>query len=212
MTNLEQSPRIRLVLVDDHPVVRCGLAEMLSDQDDLEVVGQADDGEAAVGVILEHRPDVTLVDLRLPKLSGVEVIRHVRARWAEAKFVVVTTFDGDEDIVRALQAGASAYILKDSFGGEIIEAIRRVHAGQRLIPPDVAQRLAETTSQIPLSPRERDVLALIARGASNKEVAQDLGLSEATVKTYVTKIFFKLGVSDRTAAATVAVQRGLIVI
>jgi DNA-binding NarL/FixJ family response regulator len=201
---------IRILVVEDHHVVRQGLVALLSVVDDLEVVAQAADGAEALEKFATHQPDITLVDLRLPRLSGVEVIQRVRAGHPNARFIVLTTYDGDEDIFRALQAGARAYLLKGMTADTLVSTIRSVHAGKSHIPPVIAQRLAERMSTEQLTPREQDVLEQIVRGKSNKEIGTALDISEATVKTHINNLLGKLGVEDRTQAVTAAVQRGLV--
>ncbi len=202
--------QIRVLVVEDHHVVRQGLVALLSVEDGLEVVAQAADGVEAIAQFRRHQPAVTLIDLRLPRLSGVEVIERVRMETPGARFIVLTTYDGDEDIYRALQAGARAYLLKGMTSEELISTIRAVHAGKQHIPPAVAQRLAERVGMEELTQREQDVLEQIVRGKSNKEIAAELEISEATVKTHINSLLSKLGVSDRTQAATAAIQRGIV--
>jgi DNA-binding NarL/FixJ family response regulator len=202
--------KIRVLVVEDHHVVRQGLVALLSVEDGLEVVAQAADGVEAIAQFRKHQPAVTLIDLRLPRLSGVEVIERVRMETPGARFIVLTTYDGDEDIYRALQAGARAYLLKGMTSEELISTIRAVHAGKQHIPPAVAQRLAERVGMEELTQRELDVLEQIVRGKSNKEIAVELEISEATVKTHINSLLSKLGVSDRTQAATAAIQRGIV--
>jgi len=204
------SNTIRILVVEDHHVVRQGLVALLSVAEGVEVVGQAPDGAAAIKEIEAHRPDVTLIDLRLPKQSGVEVIQHVRATDPNARFIVLTTYDGDEDIFRALQAGARAYLLKGMTGEVLLSTIRAVHAGKSCIPPVIAQKLAERMATEQLTNREQEVLEEIVRGKSNKEIGQTLDISEATVKTHINNLLGKLGVADRTQAVTAAIQRGLV--
>jgi DNA-binding NarL/FixJ family response regulator len=201
---------IRVLVVEDHHVVRQGLVALLGVVDDLQVVGQAADGAEALEKFETHQPDITLVDLRLPRLSGVEVIQRVRAAHPNARFIVLTTYDGDEDIFRALQAGARAYLLKGMTADTLVSTIRSVHAGKSHIPPVIAQRLAERMSTEQLTPREQDVLEQIVRGKSNKEIGTALDISEATVKTHINNLLGKLGVEDRTQAVTAAIQRGLV--
>ncbi len=201
---------IRILIVEDHHVVRQGLAALLSVVDGMQVVGEAADGEAAVAQWNSLRPDITLIDLRLPRRSGVEVIQMIRRREAYARFIVLTTFDGDEDIYRALQAGARAYLLKGMTADVLVSTIRQVHAGKSCIPPVIAQKLAERMGAEELTHREQDVLEQIVRGKSNKEIGVELDISEATVKTHINSLLGKLGVSDRTQAATAAIQRGLV--
>lgn len=202
--------KIRVFIVDDHPVVRDGLGCVINDQTDMEVIAEAGDGVLAIDLYRQHIPDVTLVDLHMPQMGGVKMIETVRKEFPQARFVVLTTFDGDEDIYRAIHAGAQGYVLKDMFRGEILEAIRRVHEGQRVLPPHVAEKLAQRVAKVPLSPREREVLQLVARGESNKTIGAKLGISEGTIKSHMVNIFGKLEVDDRTAAVRVAVQRGII--
>jgi DNA-binding NarL/FixJ family response regulator len=202
--------KIRLLVVDDHHVVRQGLVALINSVDDMEVVAEAADGRKGVELHALHLPDVTIMDLRLPVLGGVEAIQEIRRRTPQARVIVLTTFDGDENIYRALQAGARGYLLKDMFGDELMEAIRAVHAGKTRIPPVVAQRLAERMNGSELTVRELDVLRLIVAGMSNKEIGGQLHISEATVKTHINNLLGKLGVSDRTQAATCAIQRGIV--
>jgi DNA-binding NarL/FixJ family response regulator len=201
---------IRILIVDDHHIVRQGLAALLKTVAGFEVVGEAQDGEQAVELHRKHRPDVTLMDLRLPKMNGVEAITKIRQEFAAARIVVLTTFDGDEDIYRALQAGAKGYLLKGMDLAELSEAIRTVHAGRTRIPPRVAEKLAERMSGATLTAREMEVLRLIVAGKSNKDIGNALFISEATVKTHVNSLLSKMGVEDRTQAATTALQRGLV--
>jgi len=198
------------LVVEDHHVVRQGLIALLNVAEGVEVVAQAADGLEAMKQFESNYPDITLIDLRLPKMSGVEVIQRVRAIHAQARFIVLTTYDGDEDIYRALQAGARAYLLKGMTVDVLLTTIRSVHAGKSCIPPVIAQRLAERMSTEKLTQREQDVLEQIVRGKSNKEIGAELDISEATVKTHINNLLGKLGVSDRTQAATAAIQRGLV--
>ena len=202
--------KIRILVVDDHHVVRQGLVALINSVEDMEVIAEAPDGRKGVDLHREHRPDVTIMDLRLPVLGGVEAIQEIRRASPQARVIVLTTFDGDENIYRALQAGARGYLLKDMFGDELMEAIRAVHAGKTRIPPVVAQRLAERMNGSELTTRELDVLRLIVAGKSNKEIGNDLHISEATVKTHINSLLGKLGVTDRTQAATTALQRGIV--
>ena len=204
------SDGIRIMIVEDHQVVRQGFIALLRLVEGFEIVAEAPDGEQAIGLFRTHRPDVTLMDLRLPKVGGVEAITRIRAEFPEARIIVLTTFDGDEDIYRALQAGAKGYLLKGMSSDELIDAIRLVHGGRSRIPAAVAERLAERLSGPSLTERETDVLRLIVGGNSNKEIASALFISEATVKTHVNNLLGKLGVTDRTQAATTALQRGIV--
>ena len=202
--------RIRILLVEDHQVVRQGLAALLASTDDLEVVGSVGDGLEAVKSFATLRPDITLMDLQLPKIGGVEAIRKIRAAFPDARVVVLTTYDGDEDIFRALQAGARGYLLKGMPFDELVAAIRAVHQGKSRIPSPVAEKLAERVSGQQLTARELSVLERIVAGRANKEIAADLFISEATVKTHINSLLGKLNVTDRTQAATVAIQRGFV--
>jgi DNA-binding NarL/FixJ family response regulator len=201
---------IRILIVEDHHVVRQGLAALLATVEGMVVIGEAADGQHGVEMFRQHQPDVTIMDLRLPVLSGVEAITKIRQDFPAARIIVLTTFDGDEDIYRALQAGARGYLLKDMSGDELMEAIRTVHAGRSRIPAAVAQRLADRVGGHDLTPRELDVLRLIVTGKSNKEIGSALKISEATVKTHINSLLGKLGVTDRTQATTTALQRGLV--
>ena len=201
---------IRILVVEDHNVVRQGLVALLKITPGMAVVAEAADGKQAVKLFLEHRPDITLMDLRLPEMDGVAAIAEIRKAAPTARVIVLTTFDGDENIYRALQAGAKGYLLKDMFGDELMEAIRRVHSGRTTIPPLVAERLAERMAGPGLTGREMEVLQLIVKGRSNKQIGNELSISEATVKTHINSILSKLAVSDRTQAATSALQRGIV--
>jgi DNA-binding NarL/FixJ family response regulator len=210
--------RIRILIADDHPVVREGLAAMLDRQEDMEVVGDAPDGAAAVARAAETSPDVILMDLRMPVMDGVEAMRAIAARQPSVHFIVLTTYDNDEYIFKGIEAGARAYLLKDSPREELFKAIRAVHRGESLIQPSVATKVLDRfatlsrQAQSPelLSEREKEVLRLMATGAANKTIASALFISESTVKTHVQSIFQKLDVSDRTGAVTQALQRGII--
>jgi len=202
--------KIRLLLVDDHLVVRIGLRGLLETQADLEVVAEAAGGDAAIREFEKHRPDVTLMDLRMPDRSGPEAIAAIRQKFPDARVLVLTTFDNDEDIYRALEAGAVGYLLKSTDSKPLLATIRAVHAGTYRLPADIAARMAQRRAMPELSPREREVLELIVRGKSNKEIGSALGVAENTVKNHVKVILDKLGVQDRTQAATTAIQRGLV--
>lgn len=203
---------IRVLVVEDHHVVRQGLVSLLNVVDGIEVVGEAADGIEAIAQFRAHLPDITLIDLRMPRMGGVEAIQRIRSDAPQASFIVLTTYDGDEDIHRALQAGAQAYLLKGMTTVEMIEAIRSVHAGNSHIPPAIAQKLAERVGRRELSPREVDVLEQIVHGKSNREAASELEISVTTVKTHVNSLLGKLCVTDRTQAATAAIQRGFVVL
>jgi DNA-binding NarL/FixJ family response regulator len=202
--------RIRILVVDDHHVVRQGLVALLKIMPGIEVVGEAGDGLQAVELYRSLLPDITLMDLQLPKLGGVDAILKIRADAPGARFVVLTTFDGDEDIFRALQAGAKAYLLKGMTVDELLSTIQAVHEGKTKISPAIAEKLAERMSAQTLTARELSVLERIVAGRANKEIASDLDISEATVKSHINSLLGKLGVSDRTHAATVALQRGIV--
>ncbi len=201
---------IEIMVVDDHHIVRQGLVALIGTIPDMKVVAEAADGAQAVELFRKHRPAVTLMDLRLPNMNGVDAITQIRQEFSDARIIVLTTFDGDEDIYRALQAGAKGYLLKGMNADELTDAIRIVHAGKSRIPAVVAERLAERMGGPSLTGRELDVLKRIVGGRSNKEIASDLFISEATVKTHINSILSKLGVSDRTQAATTALQRGIV--
>jgi DNA-binding NarL/FixJ family response regulator len=202
--------RIRILLVEDHQVVRQGLVALLSATGDLEVVGSVGDGLEAVEVFRKTRPDVTLIDLQMPRMGGVETIKRIRGEFPAARFIVLTTFDGDEDIYRALQAGARAYLLKGMPLEELLTTIQEVHAGKLHIPSSVAEKLAERVNGQELTERELSVLERIVAGRANKDISADLFISEATVKTHINRLLGKLGVTDRTQAATLAIKRGLV--
>ena len=204
------SEPIRILVVDDHNIVRQGLVALLNTVPEMQVVAEAGDGEEAIEAHRKHRPDVTLMDLRLPKIGGADAIARIREEMPSARIIVLTTFDGDEDIFRALQAGAKGYLLKGMDIDELTDAIRSVYAGKSKIPAFVAEKLAERMGGPALTTREIEVLKRIVAGRSNKEIASDLFISEATVKTHVNSILGKLGVTDRTQAATTALQRGIV--
>ena len=201
---------IRVLVADDHPVVRTGLAAVLVQQADLELVAEAENGERAVALYREHQPDVCLMDLRMPVMDGVEAIRTITAEFPAARILALTTYEGDADIRRALEAGARGYLLKDMLLTDVIRAVRAVHGGERVIPNAVAARLAEFPERSDLTERELEVLQLVARGLSNKDMARVIGRTDETVKIHLKNVFTKLGVADRTEAVTVALTRGLI--
>ena len=204
------SPSIRVLTVDDHPIYRDGLAALIAAYADFRLAGAAANGREAIQMFRHHRPDVTLMDLSMPVMSGIDAIASIIAEFADAKIIALTTWGGDADIHRALQLGARGYLLKDSASEEVAESIRRVHAGHRAIPSEVAQRLAAFTPRSDLTERELEVLGHMARGLSNKAIARALGRTEATVKVHVLHILQKLNVSDRTEAVTAGLQRGII--
>ena len=202
--------RARVMIVEDHPVVRQGLVALLSAIPEIEVVGQASDGLEGVELFRRLQPDVTLMDLQLPRLGGVAAITKIREEFPAARIVVLTTYDGDEDIFRALQAGAKAYLLKGMPLEELLHTIQAVHAGKSRVPAEIAEKLAERISGQELTARELSVLERIVAGRANKEIAMYLHISETTVKSHVNSLLGKLGVADRTHAATLAIQRGIV--
>jgi DNA-binding NarL/FixJ family response regulator len=201
--------KMGILIVDDHPIMRLGVAAIINAQTDMKVCAQAGSGEEAVRIFRKYRPDITLMDLRLPGMSGLDVLRFIRQEDPHAKCVVLTTYEGDEDIHQALAAGALGYIIKGMSHETLVDALRRAHAGTRFLPPPVARSLADRTPNSDLSPREREVLSLMVHGQSNKEIAATLGITEATVKCHVSVILMRLEAHDRTQAVIAALQRGL---
>jgi DNA-binding NarL/FixJ family response regulator len=210
MKHRDGSSRIRVLCVDDHPLVREAITRKIDLQHDMKVVAAAATGEQGILQFRERRPDVTLMDLQLPAMSGLDAIRVLRAEDATARIIVLTMYQGDEDIHRALQAGAAAYVLKSTVSDDLVRAVRDVHAGLLSISPDVAAHLASGATQARLTPREIMVVELIATGMRNKEIAAALRISEDTAEVHIRNIFAKLNVRDRTAAVTVALRRGII--
>ena len=204
------SDSIKIMVVEDHHVVRQGLVALINGVPGMQVVAETADGGMALSLFRQHLPDVVLMDLRLPGMSGVAAITHIRSQFPQARIIVLTTYDGDEDIHRALDAGARGYLLKGMSGDELMDAIRAVHAGRSRIPAQVAERLAERMVRPSLTDRELGVLREIVSGKSNKEIGKELNISEATVKTHINSILGKLGVTDRTQAVTAAIQRGIV--
>ena len=198
---------IRILCVDDHPLVREGVARKIGRQADMKVIGTASTGEEAVELFERDHPDVVLMDLQLPGMRGTDAIAAIRRLDPQARIIVLTMYGGDEDIFRAIQAGAASYLLKDALSNELVSTVRRVYAGERPISPVIAERLA---ARIGLSPREVDILELIAGGKRNKEIAHALGITQETVQTHIKRLFVKLHVTDRTAAVTVALSRGIV--
>jgi len=202
--------QIRVFSVDDHPLLREGIVAVINGQPDMQVVAQASDGREAISYFCEHKPDVTLMDLRLPDMSGIDAMIAIRGQFPEARVIMLTTFDCDAEIQRALAAGARSYILKSIPPREMAETIRQVHAGKKCLPAEVATRLAEHLSDEPLSERETEVLQRVMLGNRNRDIAQHLFISVETVKSHIKHIMEKLGASDRTQAFTIAVRRGMI--
>jgi len=201
---------VRIVIAEDHLIARVGVKTIINTQPDMTVVGEAANGLQAVDLYRKHRPDVTLMDVRMPVLGGVEAIVAIRAQFADARIIALSTYGGDEDIRRALQAGARAYLTKDVLHDELIRAIHAVHSGGKFLPPGVAAALESSALPAGLSTREMEVLSLIVKGQGNKQIAYQLGIAEHTVKNHVKNILSKLSVDDRTQAATAAIQRGII--
>src|SRR6202158_1771599 len=201
---------IRVLTVDDHALLRQGIAALVNGESDMKLVAEASDGQEAIKQFRLHRPDVTLMDLQMPALNGIEAIIGIRSEFPNARIIVLTTYAGDVQVVRALKAGARGYILKGHVRRELLDTIRAVHAGQKRIPPEVAAELAEHVAEDDLTSREIDVLRLIATGNANKEIAAQLSIAEDTVKSHVTNILAKLGANDRTHAVTIGLKRGIL--
>jgi len=202
--------QIRILAVDDHPLLREGIAALVNAECDMKLVAEASNGQEALERFRLHRPDVTLMDLQMPGFNGIESIIKIQSEFPNARIIVLTTYTGDVQVLRALKAGARAYILKGHVHKELLETIRAVHAGKKRIPPEVAAELADHAVEDQLSPREIDVLRLIASGNANKLIADQLSISEETVKSHVTNILSKLGANDRTHAVTIGLRRGII--
>jgi DNA-binding NarL/FixJ family response regulator len=207
---MKANGKIRVLVVDDHPIMRIGISAIIQARSDMTVVAQAGTAKEAVELFHRHTPDITLMDLRLPDVSGVQAIRTIRARDPKARVVVLTTYEGDEDIHQALEAGAKAYIIKGMPHEALVDAIHRVYSGQRFLPMTVTKTLAARVPGSDLSTREYEVLTLLVDGRSNKEIATSLGITEATVKCHVSVILMRLAVTDRTQAVVAALQRGLV--
>lgn len=201
---------IRVLAVDDHPLVRKGIASILANESDMQLVAEAGSGREAVERYRECHPDVTLMDLRMPEMDGVQATQAIRKEFPEARIIALTSYDGDQDIYRALEAGVRGYMLKEMVHTDVLRAIRTVHAGKRLMPQEVAERLSEYFPQVALTPREVEVLGHVARGMANKEIAEQLGTASGTIKMHIQNILEKLGASDRTHAVTIAIQRGIL--
>jgi len=207
---LSSGVTIRVLTVDDHPLVRTGIRAMIENEADMAVVAEGGDGVEAVALYEAHQPDVVLMDLRMPRQDGVAAIRAILATHPKARVVALTSYDGDADIYRALDAGACGYLIKDMLGTEVVAAVRTAAAGKRVIPVEVASRLAEFTPRVDLTAREVEVLRLAAKGLRNRAIAQAIGRTEETVKVHLKHVMAKLGVDDRTEAVTIALQRGII--
>ena len=200
----------RVLSVDDHPVLREGIAALISKQSDIELIAEASNGREAVEQFRMHHPDITLMDLQMPEMSGIDALSAIRGEFPDARIIVLTSYAGDVQVSRALRSGARAYLLKDMLRKELLETIRAVHAGHKRLSSEAAAEIAEHATDDALTPRERDVLRLIAAGNANKEIARRLGLTEGTVKSHVKSILPKLGANDRTHAVTIALKRGII--
>jgi DNA-binding NarL/FixJ family response regulator len=207
---VKKTGKLRILIVDDHYIVRMGLAALVSTEADMEVVAEAADGNEALALFSRHQPDLLLLDLRMPGKGGIQTITEIRSRFPDARILVLSAFDGDEDIHRALQAGAQGYVLKNTTGDKLIPALRTVASGQTWIPREVASQLAYRKIREELTSREVDVLKELAKGLANKEIADSLNISEHTVKDHLKSILGKLQVADRTEAVTTAIQRGII--
>jgi DNA-binding NarL/FixJ family response regulator len=205
-----ESKPIRILTADDHPLLRYGIATLVGAEPDMELVAQASTGPEAIEQFRIHQPDVTLMDLQMPGMSGIEAMIGIRSEFPNARIIVLTTYAGDVQVTRALKAGARAYILKGRLAGELLETIRAVHAGQKRIAPEVAADVAEHAGESGLTEREMEVLRLIAAGNANKEIAAQLSLTEETIKSRVSSILSKLGANDRTHAVTIGLKRGII--
>jgi DNA-binding NarL/FixJ family response regulator len=201
---------IRVLSVDDHALLRDGIAALIANQSDMELVAEASDGREAIEMFRKHHPDVTLMDLQMPEMSGIDAMSAIRNEFPEARIIVLTTYTGDAQVFRALQGGARAFLLKGLLRKELLDTIRAVHAGQKRLPPEIAAEIAEHATDDALSPREIEVLRLIAGGNANKEIAARLSVTEETVKGHVKNILAKLGASDRTHAVTIGLKRGFI--
>jgi two-component system NarL family response regulator len=206
----ESAGAIRVLLADDHAIVRNGVGQILNEENGITVVAQASDGAEAVELFARERPDVALVDLRMPKLEGVQVVEQIRARFPDAAIVILTTYDTDNDIERALRAGAKAYLVKDVSPQELVACVRAVHAGRTWVSPNVAAKLVAHVTNVRLTQRELAVLRLLAAGNSNREIAEALGITDGTVKIHVAHLFAKLDVTSRTEAIATALRRGLV--
>lgn len=207
---MNEQNAITILCVDDHPLVRKGVASILATERDLRLLGEAENGAEAIRLYRLHRPDITLMDLRLPGMDGVETTREIRREFPDARIIALTSYDGDQDIYRALEAGVRGYLLKEMVHSEIVSAIRVVYSGKRFIPFEVSEQLSEFFPEVALTPREAEVLLWVARGLGNKEIGTQLGTASGTVKAHIQNILSKLDAKDRTHAVTIALQRGII--
>ncbi len=203
--------KIRILIADDHPVMRSGLAVLLKYEPNMEVVAEARNGVEAIELFRQHQPDITLMDMRMPDLSGVDAITAIRQDTPDARILIVSTYSGDENIYRGLQAGAKGYLLKDAPLDEVIKAIHKIHTGHNYLPAEIGEKLAERLNQPQLSDREREVLQLMSLGKSNQEIAAELVVSEGTIKFHISHIYSKLNVKDRAQAVLIAIKRGIVI-
>src|ERR1700753_1322651 len=210
MQGMENAGRIRILTVDDHPLLREGVASMINAEQDMQIVAEADSGAEAIKHFRSYRPDVTLMDLQMPGMNGVDAIRAIRAEFDDARIIVLTTYTGDVQVLQALKAGAAGYLLKSALRTELLNAIRAVHVGHRHVSASIASEIAQHVGEVALSERELEVLRKVAAGNSNKQVAAQLGISEDTAKAHMKNILAKLNANDRTHAVTIAVKRGII--
>lgn len=210
MQGLENAGRIRILTVDDHPLLREGVASMINAEPDMQIVAEADSGAEAIKQFRSYRPDVTLMDLQMPGMNGVDAIKAIRDEFEDARIIVLTTYTGDVQVLQALKAGAAGYLLKSALRTELLNAIRAVHTGQRHVSASIATEIAQHVGEVGLSERELEVLRKVAAGNSNKQVAAQLGISEDTAKAHMKNILSKLNANDRTHAVTIAVKRGII--
>jgi len=201
---------IRVLAVDDHPLLRDGIAALIGTEDDMEMIAEASNGREALDLFRKHRPDITLMDVQMPEMNGIDAVGAIRGEFPEARIIVLTTHPGDIQVSRALKAGARAYLMKGNLRKELLETIRAVHAGQKRLSSEAASEIAEHSTDDPLTPREIDVLRLVAAGNANKEIGVLLSLTEVTIKSHVRNILSKLGANDRTHAVTIALKRGII--
>lgn len=209
MTNSDRNP-IRILAVDDHPLVRKGIAALVNAEPDMKLVAEASNGKEAIDAFRSHRPDITLMDLRMPKMDGLEALEAIRREFPEARIIILTTYSGDRLVLRSLKAGAKAYLLKGEVHTELLDAIRAVHAGHKRIPREIAAALAGHAGDDSLTDREIEILRLIGAGNSNKQIAERLEIAEATVKGHITNLLSKLGANDRAHAVTIGLKRGII--